>query len=140
MAQTLLRKLTRLALIALVIVVLLAAAYTWIVLSWSYANGERAGYVQKLSKKGWVCKTWEGELAMVNLPGATAEKFLFTVRDDGVAKKINEQLGSRVVLSYEQHVGVPTSCFGETSYFVTDSRVVSNETQQVPTNPQPPTK
>jgi hypothetical protein len=107
---------------ALLAAVLLLGLYTWLVLRWSYATGERAGYVQKLSLKGWVCKTWEGELAMVNVPGALSEKFLFTVRDETVVKKINELLGSRVVLSYEQHVGVPTSCFGDTSYFITDVR------------------
>jgi len=30
-----------------------------------YSDGERVGYIQKISRKGWVCKTWEGELAMV---------------------------------------------------------------------------
>ena len=106
------------------VIVILFALYTWLTLRWSYASGIRAGYVQKLSQKGWVCKTWEGELAMVNAPGTLTEKFLFTVREDSVAKKINDVLGKRVALSYEQHVGVPSSCFGETSYFVTDVREV----------------
>ena len=97
----------------------LLAAYTWAMLEWSYAKGERAGYVQKLSKKGWVCKTWEGEMALVSLPGTISEKFAFTVRDDGVAEEINRSVGSRVTLTYEQHLGLPTTCFGETPYFVT---------------------
>ena len=86
--------------------------------NWSYASGERAGYVQKFSLKGWLCKTWEGELAMVSLPGAMPEKFTFTVRDDAVAQHVNQTLGQRVSLSYEQHKGLPTTCFGETEYFV----------------------
>lgn len=110
--------------------VALLALYVWVVLSWSYAAGERAGYVQKLSLKGWVCKTWEGELAMVNVPGSFTEKFLFTVRDDSVAAKVNNLLGKRVVLSYEQHVGVPTHCFGDTAYYVTDAREVPGDALQ----------
>ena len=100
------------------------ALWAWITLSWDYADGERAGYVQKFSNKGWICKTWEGELAMVNLPGAMPEIFRFTVRDDAVAQQINQTMGQRVTLHYEQHVGVPTSCFGETDYFVTEVRPV----------------
>jgi len=100
------------------------ALWAWITLSWDYADGERAGFVQKFSNKGWICKTWEGELAMVNLPGAMPEIFYFTVRDDAVAARINQTMGQRVTLHYEQHMGVPTSCFGETDYFVTDVRPV----------------
>lgn len=105
-------------LLVLPVLLALAAAYTWIVLSWSYSDGERAGYVQKFSRKGWVCKTWEGELAMVALPGSMPEIFRFTVRDDAVAAQINAQMGKRVALSYEQHVGIPSVCFGDTEYFV----------------------
>jgi hypothetical protein len=104
--------------------VILFAIYTWIVLNWSYSSGERAGYVQKFSSKGWVCKTWEGELAMVSMPGTMSEKFYFTVRDDAVAAKINQSLGKKVSLVYEQHVGIPTTCFGDTQYFVSDVRNV----------------
>ena len=107
-----------------IVPVVLFAAYTWVVLHWSYSSGERAGYVQKFSKKGWICKTWEGELAMVSMPGTLSEKFNFTVIDDAVADKINKNLGKRVSLDYEQHKGVPSTCFAETEYFVTDVRVV----------------
>ena len=103
---------------------LVLAAYTWFVLSWSFSAGERAGYVQKLSRKGWLCKTWEGEMALVSMPGTVAEKFPFTVPDDDVARRINDSIGARVALSYEQHIGIPTTCFGETGYFVTAIKVV----------------
>ena len=93
--------------------------YVWAAWSYSYSNGERAGYVQKLSRKGWLCKTWEGELAMANLPGAMPQVFAFTVRDDQVAARINAAMGRRVALHYEEHRGLPTTCFGETPYFVT---------------------
>jgi hypothetical protein len=104
--------------------VLLFTLYTYAVLHWSYSTGERAGFVQKISKKGWVCKTWEGELAMVNIPGSLTEKFEFTVKDDAVAEKINNTLGQKVSLSYEQHVGIPHPCFGETGYFIVDIKPI----------------
>ena len=94
------------------------AAYTELMLHWSYSRGERAGYVQKLSKKGLICKTWEGEMALVSMPGTVSEKFAFSVRDDAVAAQINQTVGSRVTLVYEQHIGLPTTCFGDTSYFI----------------------
>lgn len=108
----------------LVVIAALFSAYTWLTLSWSYSKGERAGYVQKFSKKGWVCKTWEGELAMINMPGTLTEKFNFTVHDEAVVKKINESLGKRVSLVYEEHVGIPTTCFGDTGHFVKDVLIV----------------
>lgn len=106
------------------LVAALFAAYTWVALTWNYSEGERAGFMQKLSKKGWLCKTWEGELSLVALPGAAPEKFFFTVRDDAVADKINKLVGQRVSLVYAEHKGVPTSCFGDTAYFVSDVKVV----------------
>jgi hypothetical protein len=108
---------------ALLAVIVVVVGFTWFTLNWSYAEGERAGYVQKLSKKGWLCKTWEGEMAMVTMPGTVAEKFYFTVPDDAVANKINASVGTRVALQYEQHKWIPFSCFGDTGYFVTDVRV-----------------
>jgi hypothetical protein len=92
--------------------------YTWFTLSWSYSEGERAGYLQKFSRKGWLCKTWEGELLLSSMPGAIPERFAFTVRDDKVVKQLQSAMGQRVQVSYEQHMGIPTSCFGETEYFV----------------------
>lgn len=104
--------------------VLLFSLYTFFALNWSYSAGDRVGYVQKFSQKGWLCKTWEGELAMVNMPGALSEKFQFTVRDDKTADYINASQGKRVALTYQQHKGIPTTCFGETEYFVTAVKVV----------------
>lgn len=101
---------------------LVLALWTWITLSYTYSTGERVGYVQKLSEKGWLCKTWEGELAMSNVPGQMPEKFNFTVRSDAVASRIQESGGQRVAIHYEQHKGIPLSCFGETQYFVDNVR------------------
>ena len=103
----------------LVGIVMLVVGYFWVVPSWNYSTGERAGWVQKLSRKGWLCKTWEGELAMVSMPGAAPEKFYFTVWDDAVAGELNKVMGQRVSLHYEEKVGLPTSCFGETRHYVT---------------------
>ncbi len=105
-------------LLTLFVLAALAAAYFWLALKWSYSSGERAGWVQKFSYKGWVCKTWEGELALVSLPGSAVEKFFFTVHDDATAREIQQAVGKRVALHYEEKVGLPTSCFGETRYFV----------------------
>ena len=105
-------------------VLALAGLYLLVVLNWSYSAGERIGYVQKFSEKGWICKTWEGELAMFPVVAMQAEKFLFTVRDDAVAARLNQSLGKKVAIHYEEHKGVPTSCFGETPYYVTEVRVL----------------
>jgi hypothetical protein len=115
----------KLFVIALVVVpVLVFALWTWVALGWAYSEEDRIGWVQKFSREGWLCKTWEGELAMSNVPGSAPQLFRFTVRDDAIAQQINNAAGKRVVLRYEQHRGVPTSCFGETEYFVTRVRIV----------------
>lgn len=107
--------------------VVLLGLYTWGSLTWVYSDGERVGYVQKLSHKGWLCKTWEGELVLVTVPGTQAEKFYFTVRDPAVIPKINALSGERVRLQYEEHKGVPFSCFGETSHFVNDVEEIKED-------------
>jgi hypothetical protein len=113
--------------VALMILSLVAVPYFAFVLYWNYSSGERAGWIQKLSEKGWLCKTWEGELALVSLPGsATVEKFQFTVRDDKVAAEISKVMGRRVTVHYEEKVGLPTSCWGETRYFVTGVTVAND--------------
>ena len=104
--------------------VIVITLWAVISLSYSYSSGERAGFLQKLSKRGWLCKTWEGELQLTAIPGAAPEKFYFSVRSDSLAGELNKLAGQHVVLDYNQHVGVPTSCFGDTQYFVTGVRVL----------------
>lgn len=104
--------------------VLLVALYTVVALSWSYSEGQRAGYLQKFSKKGWLCKTWEGELALSTVPGVAPTMWNFTVRKEATARQINLALGRRVLMYYQEHRGVPTSCFGDTSYFVDSIKIV----------------
>src|SRR5688572_9727522 len=121
---------------------LIFSLWAWISLSYSYSAGDRAGYIQKFSEKGWICKTWEGELAQVNLPGTVQEIFPFTVRDDRIAAQIIQLMRThdgRVALTYEQHKAVPTSCFGETEYFVTSVQPVRVPgATAAPTAPLPP--
>lgn len=95
-----------------------------VTLTFSYSNGTRTGFVQKLSRKGWICKTWEGEMAMTAQPGVAPTIFAFTVRSDSVAQAITAVEGKQVTLTYEEHQGVPSSCFGETGHFVTAVRPV----------------
>ena len=110
--------------ILLVSAIALFSLYVYIALNWSYSSGERAGFLQKVSHKGWICKTWEGELSLVAMPGSAPEKFLFTVRDEAIAQKVSAAAGKRVTLNYEQHKGLPSSCFGDTDYFVVDVKEI----------------
>jgi hypothetical protein len=116
--------------IIVVVVLLVLAGITWVSLTWVYSEGERAGYVQKFSRRGWVCKTWEGEMAMVTMPGTMSEKFAFTVRDPAVATQLNANIGQRLTLHYDQHKWIPNSCFGETEYWVTGVKVAVEPTPQ----------
>jgi hypothetical protein len=93
-----------------------------IALHYTYSTGTRAGILQKVSQRGWVCKTWEGELQMTAVPGATPEKFVFSARSDSIAAVLSQLSGQHVVVTYEQHKRVPNSCFGDTEYFVTAVR------------------
>jgi hypothetical protein len=111
-------------LLLLVIPALVFALWTWASLTWAYSEGDRVGYVQKFSRKGWLCKTWEGELAITPVAGSIPQIFTFTVRDNAVARQINDAAGKHVALRYEEHRGIPSSCFGDTRYFVTRVRVV----------------
>lgn len=112
--------------ITLLLLAALAVLYGLFVWYYNYSSGERAGWVQKFSKKGWLCKTWEGELALVTMPGTAQEKFYFTVLDDEVAAEINKAMGKRVALHYVEKVGIPTTCFGETRHYVVGIKAVQD--------------
>ena len=112
-------------LLVIILPVIVIAGWVWTTLHFSYSEGERTGVVQKISKKGWICKTWEGELAMTPVPGSAPQIFQFSVPDNKVAEAITSSSGHQVSLMYEQHKGVPSSCFGETEYFVKAVKPVS---------------
>lgn len=111
----------------ILIPLLLFVIYTFFTLHWVYSSGERVGFVQKISEKGFICKTYEGEQVLVTVPGTQAEKFFFTAKNEAVYNKINETNGQRVRLIYKQHKWIPTSCFGDTEYFVYDVKVLKNQ-------------
>ena len=114
-------------LVLFVVPCLVVTIWAGVALSYTYSSGQRVGFIQKFSHKGWVCKTWEGELATVNMPGALSQIFDFSVRSDSVAKAISQAMAKgRVELEYSEHRGVPTTCFGETNYYVTGVRSVGN--------------
>jgi hypothetical protein len=112
--------------------VLLLVAWAAISLSYAYSDGRRSGFNQKLSRKGWLCKTWEGELAVSSFPGQAPIIFAYSVRDDSVAREIQKLEGRQVSIDYEEHRGVPSSCFGETSYYAIGVRPLEAAPAAVP--------
>jgi hypothetical protein len=108
--------------------------WSWLTLSWAYSDGERAGVLQKFSRKGWVCKTQEGEIAQYLVAGISPQMWLFSVRDKTVAAQLDKAVGHRVQLHYTEHPGVPTSCFADTRYFV--DRVIVTDAEPA-SRPQP---
>src|SRR5512134_3679229 len=104
----------RLALILAAFVVLIAAGWTWLTLSWAYSVGERAGVLQKFSRKGWVCTTYQGEVAQYVVGGVARQIWYFSVRDEAVAEQLFKAVGQNVQLRYREHRGIPTNCFGDT--------------------------
>ena len=103
--------------LVLLVPVLMAALWTWGTLSWAYSEGDRAGVLQKFSRKGWLCKTYEGELALYVVSGVSPQIWYFTTRDEELAKRLGAAVGQDVRIQYNEHRGVPTSCFGDTPYF-----------------------
>ena len=106
------------------LVLLAAVGWVWLTLTWSYSEGERAGVLQKFSKRGWICKTYEGELAMYVVGGVAPQIWNFSVRDEAVVEQLHKAVGQQVRLHYAEHRGLPTSCFGETDYFVERVEIV----------------
>ena len=118
----------------LVLAALGLALWTWLALAWSYSDGERAGVLQKFSRRGWLCKTQEGELAMYIVAGIAPQVWNFTTRDEATATALDKAVGHRVQLHYTEHPGIPSSCFGDSRYFV--DRVTIED--QPPSAPQAP--
>lgn len=118
------RGVARIALVLAVLLVLIAAGWTWLTLSWAYSEGERAGVSQKFSKKGWICKTYEGEVAQYVVGGVAPQIWYFSVRDEAVAEQLFKVVGQNVQLRYREHRGIPTSCFGDTPYFAESFTII----------------
>jgi len=109
---------------SLIAALVLVTLYTLFMLWWSYSEGERAGVLQKFSKRGWICKTYEGEIAMYVVGGVAPQIWHFSVRDEATAAALTKAVGRQVRLHYTEHPGLPTSCFGDTDYFVEDVEIV----------------
>ena len=111
------RWLRRLAILVPLLIVLFGALWTWFSLNWSYSEGERAGVLQKFSRKGWICKTYEGELALYVVGGVAPQIWHFSTRDPELAKQLSSNVGRQLRIHYSEHRGVPSNCFAETPYF-----------------------
>ena len=123
------RHVARIALTLAILVVLVAAGWTWLTLSWAYSVGERAGVLQKFSRKGWMCKTHEGELAQYVVGGVAPQIWYFSVRDAAVADQMFKVVGQNVQVRYREHRGIPTNCFGDTPYFAESFTIVPPATR-----------
>lgn len=121
------RWLARVVIAVPLLALLLGGAWIWFTLSWSYSEGERAGILQKFSRKGWICKTYEGELALYIVGGVAPEIFYFSTRDPELAKELSKNVGRQVRLHYSEHRGIPTNCFAETPYFADSFTLVQRE-------------
>jgi hypothetical protein len=130
--------------VLLLLLVLGSGLWTWLTLAWAYAEGERAGMLQKFVRRGWLCKTQEGEIALYYGggqymgPGASPQLWDFSVRDPSVAAQLSRAVGHRVQLHYTEHPGIPTSCFADTRYFVDRVTVTDNEPASPPAQATPP--
>ena len=115
----------RILLIAVLLALVIGGLWTWFSLSWAYSEGQRAGILQKFSRKGWLCKTYEGELALYVVGGVAPQIWDFSTRDPKVAEALSKAVGQQVQVHYTEHRGVPTNCFAETQYFVESFTVVA---------------
>jgi hypothetical protein len=129
--------------ILLLLIVVGSGLWTWLTLAWAYAEGERAGVLQKFVRRGWVCKTQEGEIALYYGggpymgPGTSPQLWDFSVRDKSVAEQLTKAVGRRVQLHYTEHPGIPTNCFADTRFFVDRVTVTDNESGTGPAQPGP---
>jgi hypothetical protein len=118
--------------ILLLLIIAGTGLWTWLSLAWAYAEGERAGVLQKFVRRGWVCKTREGEIALYYGggqymgAGISPQLWDFSVRDNAVAEDLSKAVGHRVQLHYTEHPGIPTSCFAETRFLVDRVTVTDN--------------
>ena len=122
-------RVVRLALVLAALLVMVAAGWTFLTLSWAYSEGERAGVLQKFSKKGWICKTFEGEVAQYVVGGVAPQIWYFSVRDERAAVELFKAVGQNVQLHYTEHRGIPTSCFGDTPYFAQSFTIIPTATR-----------
>ena len=129
------RRFGRVAIIVIAVLVLIPVLWTWFSLSWAYSEGERAGVLQKFSKKGWVCKTYEGELAQYVVGGVAPQIWHFSTRDESLAKALSQAVGDQIRVHYTEHRFVPTNCFAETPYFAQSFQKIDRPLGTLPQAP-----
>ena len=121
------RKFMRLLGIFLLFIALGAAAYVW-VCGWTFSDGSRAGHLVKVTRKGVLFKTHEGQL---NLGGFQTDEqgqvagstWNFSTTDPEVYDKLQNLEGRKVKLLYrERYKAMPWQ--GKTNYFVYEAEVV----------------
>lgn len=107
-------------LIGLFIVGSLGAGIVGSFIPWAavqYSDGERTGLVNKISHKGLICQTWEGQMLVGNGNNVDPEEYFFTVKDDAVVKQVQDAQGKIATLHYKQYA-LSSNCWGDTSYEV----------------------
>ncbi len=118
----------RKVLLIILAVLILATAIAFLVFNFTYSEGSRAGVVIKFSKRGYVMKTYEGELnmgGMGNIPNTAQMNMIwnFSVKDKTVADKLMELEGRKVSLHYKEIIqNMPWQ--GDTKYFVDGVEVI----------------
>ena len=131
-------RLGRWIVILLLLLIVGATLWTWLTLAWAYAEGERAGVLQKFVRRGWICKTQEGEIALYYGggqymgAGISPQLWDFSVRDKLVAADLSKAVGHRVQLHYTEHPGIPTNCFAESRFLVDRVTITDNEPGAAP--------
>lgn len=123
------RRVGRILLLILLVVILLSALWIWVALNWAYSDGERAGVLQKFSRKGWICKTYEGELALYVVGGVAPQIWYFSTRDPKLAEQLRQAVGKQIRIHYSEHRGIPTQCFADTPYFAESFTIVDSATR-----------
>lgn len=114
-------------LVGLLLAGLLVLLVTFLLSQFSFSDGDRAGTITKFSRKGYIFKTYEGELLQGGVTDGTgafnAEKFLFSVSpgQDSVIHRIERALlnGRRVRVHYEEKY-FRFFWMGDTKYYITE--------------------
>lgn len=109
--------------IGIICIILLVVGKSFFPTFGEYSEGDRTGDVSKFTQKGWMFKTWEGELVLGGLKTDSEGKaitnlFEFSVADQSVIDTLNANPGANVTLHYTEYFNV-NIYEGSTDYLVT---------------------
>ena len=82
-----------------------------------YSEGVRSGELIKISKKGVLVKTWEGEISQ-GISGAQIFSFSVLDKDEDVIQKLKDYQGQYVKVNYTERYAT-FFWLGDTKYFIT---------------------